>query len=170
MRFYKLICFVFLSVLFFTACNSPLKVDDDYNRGYKEGYQDGFSAAHKGESTTTNAEDKNTESPRVVDNSEEDQEQQETKDATIPQKVYQTLDYIRKNNRAPEGYVGGRHFGNYENHLPKKTASGNTIDYKEYDVNPKVEGKNRGTQRLVIGDDGRAWYTNNHYKSFIEIK
>ena len=165
MKFFKIICLIFLSIVLFPSCNSPLS-SDDYNKGSKEGYQDGLSAAHKG----NDAGEKNTQPSTIADNTEDDQVQQETSDASIPQKVYQTLAFIKKNNRAPDGYVGGRHFGNYEHHLPKKTPTGTKIEYKEYDVNPKVEGKNRGAQRLVIGDDGSAWYTHNHYKSFIEVE
>ncbi len=54
--------------------------------------------------------------------------------------------------------------------LPETTSSGNPITYKEYDVNPRVEGVNRGTERVVIGSDGRAYYTNDHYQTFKEIK
>lgn len=69
-----------------------------------------------------------------------------------------------------DGYVGGRRFGNFEGHLPRQDLSGRRIDYQEWDVNPKVQGKNRGTERLVTGSDGRSWYTNDHYNTFIEVK
>lgn len=158
MKFYKLLFSVLLSILFFTSCNSPLNRDDDYNKGYKEGYQDGIN--------------KNAKSEKIGDEQTKPTTSDENRktNSAIPQKVYETLEYIQKNNRAPEGYVGGRHFGNYEKNLPEKDSKGNKIDYKEYDVNPKVEGKNRGAQRLVIGDDSRAWYTNDHYKTFIEVE
>jgi guanyl-specific ribonuclease Sa len=88
----------------------------------------------------------------------------------IPQKVYDVLKYIRANNHAMAGYVGGRVFSNRENIVPQFDAKGNSIDYQEWDVNPKVKGQNRGTERILTGSDGRAWYTNDHYKSFKEIK
>ncbi|MBU1823188.1 MAG: ribonuclease, partial [Bacteroidetes bacterium] len=87
----------------------------------------------------------------------------------IPAKVYVVLTHIRKYDRAPEGYVGGRKFGNYEKHLPQTTGDGRRIQYREWDVNPKKEGKNRGAERLVTGSDGRAWYTRDHYNSFTEV-
>ncbi|TDB60789.1 ribonuclease domain-containing protein [Arundinibacter roseus] len=93
-----------------------------------------------------------------------------TANAQIPAKVYEVLDYVRIHGRAPEGYVGGRKFGNYEKRLPQKTASGQSMNYREWDVNPKVKGKNRGAQRLVTSADGRAWYTKDHYSTFIEIE
>lgn len=43
------------------------------------------------------------------------------------------------------------------------------VNYKEYDVNPFVKGQSRGTERIVIGDDGSVWYTNDHYHTFTEI-
>ena len=90
--------------------------------------------------------------------------------AAIPQKVYDVLKYIRANNHAMPGYVGGRIFTNRERIVPTEDSSGNPIRYQEWDVNPKVQGQNRGTERILTGSDGRAWYTNDHYKSFEEIK
>jgi len=88
----------------------------------------------------------------------------------IPQKVYDVLAYVRANKRAMDGYVGGRRFGNFENHLPRSDTDGKPIQYQEWDVNPKVKGRNRGTERLVTGSDGRAWFTNDHYNTFTEVK
>ncbi|MFB9292215.1 ribonuclease domain-containing protein [Persicitalea jodogahamensis] len=93
-----------------------------------------------------------------------------SKQETIPPKVFEVLDYIRKNNRAPEGYVGGRRFGNFEKLLPQKTPAGKPIQYREWDVNPRQEGQNRGSERLVTGSDERAWFTRDHYNSFVEVK
>ena len=91
---------------------------------------------------------------------------QSNKQSKIPQKVYEVLKYVKENNTAPEGYVGGRKFGNYEKLLPQKDENGRRINYQEWDVNPKQKGRNRGAERLVTGSDGRAYYTKNHYKSF----
>ncbi|WP_460646382.1 ribonuclease domain-containing protein [Lacrimispora xylanolytica] len=44
------------------------------------------------------------------------------------------------------------------------------MNYREYDVNPYVKGQNRGAERIVIGDDGSVWYTNDHYSSFTKIQ
>jgi guanyl-specific ribonuclease Sa len=88
----------------------------------------------------------------------------------IPAKVYKVLKHIRENGEAPEGYVGGRVFQNRERNLASKDKNGQKIKYQEWDVNPKKRGKNRGAERLVTGSDGSAWYTNDHYQSFIEVK
>jgi guanyl-specific ribonuclease Sa len=107
-------------------------------------------------------DNRNTDLNKANDNS--------GKDASIPQKVYDVLNYIRSHNHAMNGYVGGRVFSNREQILPRTDNNGNSIQYHEWDVNPKIEGQNRGTERIITGSDGRAWYTNDHYQSFKEIK
>ncbi|MCP9769683.1 ribonuclease [Lacihabitans sp. LS3-19] len=92
------------------------------------------------------------------------------KSGNIPSKVFEVLDYVKKNKQAPDGYEGGRKFKNLEKLLPKQTESGKRINYQEWDVNPHKEGKNRGTERLVTGDNEAAYYTNDHYQSFQKIK
>ncbi|HEV7380638.1 MAG TPA: ribonuclease domain-containing protein [Dyadobacter sp.] len=87
----------------------------------------------------------------------------------IPEKAYTLLAYIRKNNTAPDGYVGGRRFGNYEKRLPQKDYMNRPAKYREWDVNPKKQGKNRGAERLVTSEK-RAWYTRDHYETFEELK
>lgn len=88
----------------------------------------------------------------------------------IPAKVYKVLKYVNENGEAPEGYVGGRIFQNRERHLPIKDGNNQKIKYQEWDVNPKKQGRNRGTERLITGSDRRAWFTNDHYATFIEVK
>lgn len=93
----------------------------------------------------------------------------QVKAGQVPRKVYDVLAYVNANGRPMAGYVGGRRFGNFENHLPRSDTDGKPISYQEWDVNPKVSGRNRGTERLVTGSDGRAWYTNDHYNTFVEV-
>ena len=88
----------------------------------------------------------------------------------IPSKVLDVLKYFDTFNEPKEGYEGGRKFGNYESLLPNKTAKGRKINYREWDVNPKKRGVNRGAERLVTGDDKSAWYTKDHYKSFTKFR
>ena len=52
--------------------------------------------------------------------------------------------------------------------LPKKDNSG-PITYKEYDISKASDPSDRGLKRVVIGSDGRKYYTNDHYETFIEI-
>ena len=88
----------------------------------------------------------------------------------IPAHARETLAYIRQHGYAPPGYVGGRVFGNYEGLLPRYDTHRKRIEYREWDVRPKAEGRNRGAERLVTGSDGRAWYSADHYRSFLEVK
>jgi len=90
--------------------------------------------------------------------------------AAIPAKVYIILKYVDTYNQPKKDYVGGTRFGNYEGRLPKSTAKGNKINYREWDVNPKVKGVNRGAERLVTGDNKTAWYTSDHYSSFQKVR
>ncbi len=88
----------------------------------------------------------------------------------IPAKVYKVLQYVREHNEAMPGYVGGRNFQNRERRLAIKDNTGKKIKYQEWDVNPKRGGVNRGVERLVTGSDNRAWYTNDHYLTFVEVQ
>lgn len=106
---------------------------------------------------------------RSTDSYRDNTAQSQTKAGSVPQKVYDVLAYVNANGRPMAGYVGGRRFGNFENHLPRSDTDGRPINYQEWDVNPKVSGRNRGTERLVTGSDGRAWYTNDHYNTFVEV-
>jgi ribonuclease T1 len=93
-----------------------------------------------------------------------------TPKAGVPAYVLSVLAHVRSHHAAMEGYVGGRNFGNYEQVLPKQDTQGRIIRYQEWDVHPKVDGRNRGAERLVTGGDGRAWYTQDHYAHFVEVK
>jgi guanyl-specific ribonuclease Sa len=70
--------------------------------------------------------------------------------------------------------LGGNKFHNLGKNgqeiLPRTDASGNAIEYKEWDVNTHVPGVNRGAERLVTGSDGSAYYTGNHYDTFVKIR
>lgn len=57
--------------------------------------------------------------------------------------------------------IGGDYFGNYEGLLPKNK-------YHECDID--TEGyKSRGSRRLIYSDDGKYYYTTDHYGSFTEL-
>ena len=62
---------------------------------------------------------------------------------------------------APGKCIGGSHFGNYEGVLP----DGN---YKECDIGT-LGKKSRGAKRLIYSDDGRIYYTEDHYKTFTQL-
>jgi ribonuclease T1 len=94
--------------------------------------------------------------------------------AEVAEKARAVLKYIDEHNEAPTEYEGGRVFhnsgGSGEQLLPRHDDSGRAITYREWDVNPKLEGVNRGTERLVTGSDGSAYMTADHYKTFTKIR
>ena len=77
---------------------------------------------------------------------------------------------MKFNNRTPpKGYKGGRTYKNIPTEEgAQKLPDG--VNYKEYDVNPYAKGQNPKAERIVIGDDGSVWYTNDHYYSFTKIE
>jgi ribonuclease T1 len=97
------------------------------------------------------------------------QGQSETRKSKVPEYVVDVLAYVKQHGTAPDGYVGGRTFQNREKRLPEKDREGQKIRYREWDVLPKIQGRNRGAERLVTGSDERAWYTSDHYRTFVEI-
>jgi len=89
--------------------------------------------------------------------------------SNIPDKARDIANQVKsKNGAPPQGYKGGRTFNNQPVNGGQKLPDG--VNYKEYDVNPYVKGQNRGTERVVIGDDGSVWYTNDHYHTFTRIE
>jgi metalloendopeptidase OMA1, mitochondrial len=93
---------------------------------------------------------------------------------SVPRNVLQVMQYVEKHDQPPEGYEGGRKFQNLgkggDQALPNFDADAKTITYREWDVNPHASGKNRGAERLVTGSDGRAYYTLDHYRTFIRVR
>ena len=62
---------------------------------------------------------------------------------------------------APGKCIGGSRFGNYEGLLPE--AEGRT--YTECDIDT-LGAESRGAKRIVFSNDGRIYYTEDHYASF----
>ena len=54
--------------------------------------------------------------------------------------------------------IGGDHFGNYEGILPRGS-------YRECDIDT-LGRKSRGAKRIIYSDDGRIYYTEDHYETF----
>ncbi|NGZ10345.1 MAG: hypothetical protein CV088_13305 [Nitrospira sp. LK70] len=84
--------------------------------------------------------------------------------ATPPRKAYSLLKQLEERSWIPlPGYVGGREFQNRERRLPRGY-------YREYDVNPKRQGRRRDAERLVIEQrTGKAYYTGDHYRTFAPL-
>ena len=83
---------------------------------------------------------------------------------TPPRKAYDLLKQLEERGGIPlPGYVGGRDFQNRERRLPQGS-------YREYDVNPKIRGRGRDAERIVIEQrSGKAYYTGDHYRTFVPL-
>lgn len=68
------------------------------------------------------------------------------------------------------GTKGGITFRNSEGRVPAVGAGGGRVVYQEWDVNPKKNGQGRDAERIVTGNDGSAWYTLDHYDTFVRIR
>ncbi len=60
---------------------------------------------------------------------------------------------------APGFCIGGDYFGNNEGILPEGS-------YHECDIDTLYSKKGRGAKRIVYSDDGRIYYTEDHYETF----
>jgi guanyl-specific ribonuclease Sa len=60
-------------------------------------------------------------------------------------------------------FCGGRTYGNLDGQLPGSTT------YTEWDTAQYVAG-GRGVERVVVGANGKAYFTNDHYANFCEIR
>jgi len=84
-------------------------------------------------------------------------------------KIINIVNQIKANNGSPpKGYKGGKKYKNEPKEGDQKLPECN--NYKEYDINPRIKGKNRGCERIIIENDDSVWYINNHYHTFIQIK
>jgi len=82
----------------------------------------------------------------------------------VPLKAVRVYEHVLRTGRAPQGYVGGRAWQNREHRLQRNGT------YREYDVNPKISGRNRGPERVVFDVvSGKGWYTPDHYRTFFPI-
>lgn len=87
----------------------------------------------------------------------------------FPDYVLDVLKYVVEHHKAMDNYVGGRNFSNREKKLPITDQSGKRIQYQEWDVHPHQKEVNRGAERLVTSNTGKAYYTKDHYQTFTEI-
>jgi ribonuclease T1 len=85
-------------------------------------------------------------------------------DGKVPERAFAVLAEIQSlGGDPPPGHVGGRTFHNRERRLPRGS-------YREYDVNPTRRGQPRDAERIVIERrSGKAYYTGDHYRTFIPM-
>lgn len=82
----------------------------------------------------------------------------------LPDEAKQTLELIKSNGPFPHKQDGGT-FGNREKRLPLRAHG----YYREYTV--KTPGaRDRGARRIISGNGGEFYYTEDHYKSFMRIR
>lgn len=83
---------------------------------------------------------------------------------TPPRKAYDLLKQLQARGGIPlPGYIGGRNFQNRERRLPQGS-------YREYDITPKIRGRGRDAERIVIEQrTGKAYYTRDHYRTFVSL-
>lgn len=85
-------------------------------------------------------------------------------ESELPEEGRETLDLIRSDGPFPYARDGVT-FENREGILPSQDAG----YYREYTV-PTPGSDDRGARRIVGGDDGDRYYTEDHYASFRQIE
>ena len=82
----------------------------------------------------------------------------------LPDEAKHTLELIKNNGPFPYPQDGAT-FGNREKRLPQRARG----YYREYTV--KTPGaRDRGARRIVAGNGGEFYYTEDHYRSFRRIR
>jgi ribonuclease T1 len=82
----------------------------------------------------------------------------------LPKEARETLALIKKGGPYPYAKDGVA-FGNREARLPKQKRG----YYREYTVKTPGE-RTRGARRIVAGQGGDYWYTDDHYATFRRIR
>ncbi len=83
--------------------------------------------------------------------------------AQLPPEAAETVELIDAGGPFPEDEDGGT-FGNREDLLPDEQMG----YYAEYTV-PTPGSEDRGARRIVAGDEGELYWTEDHYRSFERI-
>jgi ribonuclease T1 len=84
--------------------------------------------------------------------------------AELPSEARTTLQLIEKGGPFPYQRDGAV-FGNFERRLPLKQRG----YYREFTV-PTPGRRDRGARRIVAGEDGECYYTEDHYRTFRKIR
>lgn len=82
-----------------------------------------------------------------------------------PKEAWNTLRSINKNGDTP--YLS-KDFRNDGRNGGQVLPQG--VSYTEHDIRASASPKLRGLERIVTGSDGSAWYTSDHYKTFIRMR
>jgi len=87
----------------------------------------------------------------------------EIEKARLPREAVETIALIERDGPFPYQRDGAA-FGNREKRLPVHARGW----YREYTV-PTPGERGRGARRIVAGQDGTLYYTDDHYRSFKRI-
>ena len=83
----------------------------------------------------------------------------------LPDEAKRTLALIRDNGPFPFPQHDGKTFGNREKRLPMRAHG----YYREYTV--RTPGaRDRGARRIIAGNGGEFYFTEDHYRSFRRIR
>jgi ribonuclease T1 len=82
----------------------------------------------------------------------------------LPSEARTTLQLIEKGEPFPYPRDGAV-FGNFERRLPLKKRG----YYREFTV-PTPGRRDRGARRIVAGENGECYYTEDHYRTFRKIR
>jgi ribonuclease T1 len=82
----------------------------------------------------------------------------------LPSEARTTLQLIEKGGPFPHQRDGAV-FGNFERRLPLKQRG----YYREFTV-PTPGRRDRGARRIVAGEKGECYYTEDHYRTFRKIR
>jgi guanyl-specific ribonuclease Sa len=85
-----------------------------------------------------------------------------------PENAWNTFDQVEANGSPLAGFKGGGSFAN-DGRAGSQILPSDGAPYSEWDVNPNVQGVDRGGERIVTGSNGTAYYTSNHYQSFTQF-
>ena len=84
--------------------------------------------------------------------------------AELPNEARTTLQLIKQGGPFPYARDGAV-FGNFERRLPVKKRG----YYREYTVSTPGK-RDRGARRIVAGEGGEYYYTEDHYRTFHKIR
>ncbi|MBQ3497814.1 MAG: DUF4417 domain-containing protein [Clostridia bacterium] len=127
--------------------------------GYVDSFNKGMGTAGNASNTPSSTSEKITQ----------------CKISDLPQNVKNS--YYEYNKRGCKGtYAGqtpgtkaGSAWNNNPPILPQTDSKGNSLSYREFDVNNKLPGQFRDNERFVQSSDGKIYYTSDHYYTFQEI-
>ena len=78
-----------------------------------------------------------------------------------PKEARSTASYVKHNHSSPSGHKSGNHEGRELQQLGVDASS-----YTEYDIYAYDPSVNRGPERIVVDNNNRVYYTNDHYRTF----